>query len=86
MAARDARAQSLKADGDAVAAQAVRSLRKPSAAAWALNLLVREDRVQVDALLALGGELREAAMRAQNFAREIMRAHDSAASSPAKNK
>jgi chromosome segregation ATPase len=28
--------------------------------------------------------LREAAMRAQNFAREIMRAHDSAAPSPAK--
>ena len=55
VAARDARAQSLKAAGNTGAAKAVKALKKPSAAAWALNLLVREDRVQVDALLALGG-------------------------------
>ncbi len=60
VAARDARSQSLRAGGDVRAAKAVKALKKPSAAAWALNLLVREDRVQVDALLALGGELRDA--------------------------
>ena len=58
--ARDAAAASLRAGGDPVAAKQVKQLRKPSVAAWALNHLVREDRVQVDELLALGDELRRA--------------------------
>ena len=58
--ARDATAASLRAGGDPVTAKRVKQLRKPSVAAWALNHLVREDRVQVDELLALGDELRRA--------------------------
>src|SRR3954468_8037202 len=58
--ARDAAATALRAGGDPVAAKQVKQLRKPSVAAWALNHLVREDRVQVDELLTLGDELRRA--------------------------
>ncbi len=58
--ARDDVVRTLKAAGDDASARQVKALKKPSLAAWALNQLVREDRVQVDALLALGGELRVA--------------------------
>lgn len=56
-AARDARA---KAVDDAALAAAIRSLRKPSPAAWLTNLLVRERPTEVTQLLALGADLREA--------------------------
>lgn len=59
-AARDAATRTLKAAGRTGEAGLVKALKKPTAAAWALNLLVREDRVQVDALLAVGDELRRA--------------------------
>ncbi len=59
-AARDESVRALKTAGQTKDAAAVKALRKPSLAAWALNLLVREDRVQVDALLAVGDELRRA--------------------------
>ncbi|MFI1953674.1 hypothetical protein ACH437_17800 [Streptomyces xinghaiensis] len=39
---------------------AIRALRRPSLAAWAVNLLVREDRSRTDLLLRLGAELRTA--------------------------
>lgn len=58
--ARDEAARALKDAGNEEAARWVKALKKPSLAAWALNQLVREDRVQVDALLAIGGELRQA--------------------------
>jgi hypothetical protein len=58
--ARDEVARTLKAAGNDGVAKQVKALKKPSLAAWALNQLVREDRVQVDALLAIGGELRQA--------------------------
>ena len=56
-AARDAQVKELK--GTDLAAQ-VKALRKPSVAAWAVNLLVRRDPAQVDQLLAVGESLRAA--------------------------
>jgi hypothetical protein len=52
--ARDARAKELK---DA----RVKALRKPTLAAWVVNLLVRHETEQVDQVLAVGEALREAA-------------------------
>jgi regulator of replication initiation timing len=57
-ATRDARARELK--GTDLAAP-VKALRKPSLAAWVVNLLVRRDAGQVDQVLELGAALREAA-------------------------
>lgn len=51
--ARDARAKELKRKD-------VKALRKPSTAAWVVNLLVRLDTEQVDQVLAIGVALREA--------------------------
>ena len=56
--ARDARAKALK--GTDLAA-AVKALRKPSLAAWVVNLLVRRDADQVTQVLDLGAALRDAA-------------------------
>ena len=55
--ARDARAKELK--GTPLAAQ-VKALRKPSTAAWVVNLLVRRETEQVEQVLAVGAALREA--------------------------
>ena len=57
--ARDARAKELKAS-DAELAKQVKALRKPSTAAWVVNLLVRHETEQVDQVLAVGAALREA--------------------------
>src|SRR5688572_11126459 len=54
--ARDARAKELK--GTELAAP-VKALRKPSLAAWVVNLLVRRDAAQVTQVLDLGTALRE---------------------------
>ncbi len=56
--ARDARAKELK--GTDLAAP-VKALKKPSLAAWVVNLLVRRDADQVTQVLDLGTALREAA-------------------------
>lgn len=56
--ARDARAKELKADKALSAA--VKALRKPSLAAWVVNLMVRRDAEQVAQVLAVGEALREA--------------------------
>jgi hypothetical protein len=58
--ARNALAKELRAEGDREAAEAVRALRKPSRAAWAVNQLVRAEPELVEALLGAGGELRQA--------------------------
>lgn len=58
-AARDARAKELKADDPALAG-AVKTLRKPSTAAWLVNQLGRHDPPAVDDLLAVGEALRAA--------------------------
>jgi hypothetical protein len=55
---RDARAKAAKGDRDLVAA--LKALRKPSVAAWVVNLLVRRDAGQVEQVLAVGAALREA--------------------------
>ena len=55
--ARDARAKELK--GTPLAAQ-VKALRKPSTAAWVVNVLVRRDTDQVEQVLTVGAALREA--------------------------
>jgi hypothetical protein len=58
--ARDARAKELRSDGDRDAANAVKALRKPTVAAWALNQLSRQRGGDLDELLSAGEELRAA--------------------------
>lgn len=55
--ARDARAKELK--GTDLAA-VVKRLRKPSTAAWVVNVLVRQEGEQVEQVLSVGAALREA--------------------------
>ncbi|OEV06825.1 hypothetical protein AN219_33345, partial [Streptomyces nanshensis] len=59
-ATRDDRAQRARADGQRELAKQIRALRRPTIAAWASNLLVREQGEQVAPLLRLGEELRGA--------------------------
>jgi hypothetical protein len=59
-AARNALAAELKAEGDGQGAAAVKALRKPTRAGWAVNRLVRSEPELVDALMGAGGELRQA--------------------------
>jgi len=56
--ARDARAKELKGTD---LAGPVKSLRKPTVAAWVANALVRHETEQVDQILAVGAALRDAA-------------------------
>lgn len=58
-AARDARAKDLRASDKQLSAR-VKALRKPSAAAWAVNLFVRRETEQVEQVIAVGEALREA--------------------------
>lgn len=58
IARRDAEA---KACADKALATQVKALRKPSVAAWAVNLLVRRESEQIDQVLALAESLRAAA-------------------------
>jgi DNA repair exonuclease SbcCD ATPase subunit len=62
-AARDRLAKDLKGSGDDDEAARVKSLRRPTVAAWAINQLVRREEAGVDALLATGDELRKAQRR-----------------------
>ena len=57
--ARDARVKELRTQDRELAAR-VKALRKPSTAAWVVNLLVRRDAEQVDQVLQVGAALREA--------------------------
>src|SRR5215212_1955583 len=59
-AERNALAAELSSEGERDAAAAVKALRKPSAAAWAVNQLVRAEPDLVETLLGAGGELRQA--------------------------
>jgi hypothetical protein len=47
-------------DGDKALAKQIGALPKPSAAAWACNVLVREQRAEIEGLVELGSLLREA--------------------------
>jgi hypothetical protein len=58
--ARDALAKELRAAGRKDEAAEVRSLRKPSLAAWALNRVVRDHPVAIHRLRSAGADLREA--------------------------
>lgn len=70
---RKARQDDAKAEGDKALAKGVGGLPKPSAAAWACNLLVREHREELENLVELGGLLREAQ---ENLAGDQLRALD----------
>lgn len=59
-AARKERAAAARAAGDRELADAVTALRKPTVAAWTVNLLARSASEEVSALLALGEALRTA--------------------------
>jgi hypothetical protein len=56
--ARDAKAKELKADKQLAAA--VKKLKKPSVAAWIVDLFVRREAEQVEQVIAVGAALREA--------------------------
>jgi hypothetical protein len=53
-------AQRVRASGNSSAAAQIEKLRKPTVAAWIVNVLVLEDPAVVDQLTDLGGRLRDA--------------------------
>jgi hypothetical protein len=57
---RDELAKSLRGEGKREAADEVKALRKPTVAAWAVNQLVRREKMRVRGLLTAGERLREA--------------------------
>jgi hypothetical protein len=62
-AARNALAKRLKQDGDGETAEAVRTLAKPTVAAWAVNQLARHDAEAVRSLLNVAARVRSAQER-----------------------
>lgn len=66
--ARDELVRRLRDGGDKVAAAAVKSLRKPSLAAWAVNQLARREEESLHRLLSIRDDLAEAP-RAQDMRR-----------------
>jgi hypothetical protein len=60
IAARNKLAKELKADGDQLGSTRLKALRKPTVAAWLANLVARERPDELDDLLALGDEFRQA--------------------------
>lgn len=61
---RDELTKQFKKDGDRVAAAAVKQVRKPSAAAWAINQVARAAPQQIAELLEAGAAVRAAQARA----------------------
>ncbi|MBO1269447.1 hypothetical protein [Arthrobacter cavernae] len=59
-AARDARAKEARSGGDAELARRIGRLPKPSAPAWAINMLATHRPTEIDAVLELGAALRTA--------------------------
>jgi hypothetical protein len=57
---RDARVKALRSDGEDGLASQVKALKKPSTAAWVVDLLVRADAEQVQQVVELGAAMREA--------------------------
>lgn len=60
IATRNELAKKLKADGDQLGSTRLKAMRKPTVAAWVTNLVARELPDELDDLLALGDEFREA--------------------------
>ncbi len=58
--ARDARVKELRGSDDDGLAREVKALRKPSTAAWVVDLLVRRETAQVEQVIELGAQFREA--------------------------
>src|SRR4051795_3490033 len=71
IALRSTRQDEARAEGDKALAKDIGALPKPSAAAWACNLLVRSHREELEGLVELGGLLREAQ---ENLAGDQLRA------------
>ncbi|WP_153502596.1 hypothetical protein [Cumulibacter manganitolerans] len=59
-AARNARAKAARASGDRQLGDAIQRLRKPTNAAWLVNVLVRRHGEEIGQVIALGEKLREA--------------------------
>jgi hypothetical protein len=59
-AARDALARDLRKAGDKASADEIKALRKPTISAWAINQLVRKERMKIRSLLVAGEKLRSA--------------------------
>lgn len=60
ISSRDGHAQQAAAEGDKALGREIKTLRKPHAAAWAMNLMVRERNETVLEIIELGQRLREA--------------------------
>jgi hypothetical protein len=60
IATRNELAKQLKADGDQLGSTRLKAMRKPTVAAWVANLVARSLPDELDDLLALGDEFREA--------------------------
>jgi len=60
VAARDARARAARQAGDRAVADQVKALKRPSAAAWVVNLLVRRRPGEIERLAGFGESFREA--------------------------
>lgn len=63
VAARATRAARVREEGDRALASAIGTLRKPTTAAWLVNILTRTLPDEIEALLQLGGALRDAQSR-----------------------
>lgn len=61
---RDELVKQLKQEGDKETAAAVKALRKPSTAAWAINQVARRSHKEIDALIAAAKEVHTAQARA----------------------
>lgn len=81
-ARRNEREKEARSAGDRELAGRIKALRRPSIGAWVANMLVRAHRDEVEALLALGGELARAqvARRADEI-RELSRRRQQTVSS-----
>jgi hypothetical protein len=73
VAARKRRQEDARATGDRTLARDIGALPKPTAAAWICNLLVREQRPEIEGLVELGDLLRQAQ---QSLAGDQLRALD----------
>lgn len=60
VAARDARAREARGAGDRALADRVKGLKRPSVAAWVVNILVRGRPREIEALLGFGQSFRDA--------------------------
>ena len=73
VAVRGQRQDDARAAGDRTLAREIGGLPKPTAAAWVCNLLVREQRAEIEGLVELGDLLRQAQ---ENLAGDQLRALD----------